>query len=102
MPYERLSEIHETVPRNKLQGRKAGIAIRTNYSLCATSASDMFRAGIPEKVIQSHTGHRSLKALRMYEKHYRRKTLLHAMFLYRKEMCPLCVHLSKILALSVI
>ena len=27
----------------------------------------MFRAGIPEKVIQSRTGHRSLKALRMYE-----------------------------------
>ena len=47
--------------------KEAGIPIRTNHSLRATSATDMFHAGIPEKVIQSHTGHRSLRALRMYE-----------------------------------
>ena len=27
----------------------------------------MFRAGVPEKIIQEHTGHRSLKALRAYQ-----------------------------------
>ena len=30
-------------------------------------ATDKFRASIPEKVIQSRTGHLLLKALRMYE-----------------------------------
>ena len=45
---------------------EAGIAHRTNHSLHATGATDMFRANIPEKVMQSHTGHLSLKALRMY------------------------------------
>ena len=28
----------------------------------------MFRAGVPEKIIQEHTGHRSLKALRAYQR----------------------------------
>ena len=46
---------------------EAGIARRTNHSLCATGATDMFLANIPEKVTQSHTSHLSLKALWMYE-----------------------------------
>ena len=46
---------------------EAGIERRTNHSLRATGATEMFRANIPEKVIQSRTGHLSLKALRMYE-----------------------------------
>ena len=45
---------------------EAGITCRTNHSLHAIGATDMFCANIPEKVIQSHTGHLSLKALRMY------------------------------------
>ena len=28
----------------------------------------MFRAGVPEKIIQERTGHRSVKALRTYER----------------------------------
>lgn len=38
---------------------EAGFARRTNHSLHATGAIDMFRANIPEKVIQSRTGHRT-------------------------------------------
>ena len=46
---------------------EAGIERRTNHSLRATGDSQMFHANIAEKVIQSRTGHLSLKALRMYE-----------------------------------
>ena len=28
----------------------------------------MFQAGVPEKIVQERTGHRSLEALRMYER----------------------------------
>ena len=61
------------VGRNTLQKmlpamcEEAGIARRTNHSLRATGATQLFNANIPEKVIQCRTGHRSLKALRMYE-----------------------------------
>ena len=34
----------------------------------ASGATEMFRAGVPEKIIQEHTGHRSVKALRTYER----------------------------------
>ena len=40
----------------------------TNHSLRATSATHMYRSGVPEKVIQERTGHRSLEALRTYER----------------------------------
>ena len=40
----------------------------TNHSLLATAATDLFQAGVPEKVIQEFTGHRSIKALRQYER----------------------------------
>ena len=40
----------------------------TNHSLRASGASEMFVSHVPEKVIQGFTGHRSLKALRQYEK----------------------------------
>ena len=36
--------------------------------LWATGASEMFQAGVPEKIVQERTGHRSIKALRMYER----------------------------------
>ena len=40
----------------------------TNHSLRATSATQMYEMGVPEKIIQDHTGHRSIEALRMYER----------------------------------
>lgn len=38
------------------------------YTIRATGASMMFQAGVPEKIVQERTGHRSLEALRMYER----------------------------------
>ena len=46
---------------------EAGIQKRTNHSLRATSTTLMFKGGVPEKVIQERTGHRSLEGLRKYE-----------------------------------
>ena len=40
----------------------------TNHSLRATSATHMYISGVPEKVIQERIGHRSLEALRVYER----------------------------------
>jgi hypothetical protein len=39
----------------------------TNHSLRATSATWMFSAGVPEKIIAEFTGHKSSKALQQYE-----------------------------------
>ena len=41
---------------------------KTNHSLRATAATEMFRHGAPEKLIQERTGHRSIEALRTYER----------------------------------
>ena len=40
---------------------------KTNHSLRATGATQMYKKGTPEKLIQVRTGHRSLEALRAYE-----------------------------------
>ena len=40
----------------------------TNHSLRATGATVLYDAGIPEGVIQKHTGHKSLDALRCYDR----------------------------------
>lgn len=40
---------------------------KTNHSLRATAATQMFQEGVPEKIIQERTGHRSLEGLRAYE-----------------------------------
>ena len=40
---------------------------KTNHSLRATGASELFAAGVPEKIIKERTGHRSLEALHVYE-----------------------------------
>ena len=45
-----------------------GITGKTNHSLRATGASALFQANVPEKIIQERTGHRSVKALRLYER----------------------------------
>ena len=46
---------------------EVGISGKTNHSLCATGATDLYTANVPMKMIQQRTGHRSLKALRIYE-----------------------------------
>ena len=40
---------------------------KTNHGLRANGATQMYNSGVPEKIIQERTGHRSLKALWMYE-----------------------------------
>ena len=45
-----------------------GVSGKTNHSLRATGASELFQAGVPEKIVQERTGHRSVKALRLYER----------------------------------
>ena len=47
---------------------RAGVERKSNHSLRATGAMEMFTANVPEKLIQSRTGHRSLDALRLYER----------------------------------
>ncbi len=47
---------------------EAGLESKTNHSLRATGATALFHAGMPEKVIQKTTGHRSVEALRKYER----------------------------------
>ena len=41
---------------------------KTNHSLRATGATELYTAGVPEKIIKERTGHRSLECLRMYER----------------------------------
>ena len=40
----------------------------TNHSLRATAVTRMYNTGVPEKLIAEKSGHRSLKALRAYER----------------------------------
>ena len=47
---------------------EGGISKKTNHSLRATGATVLINAGVPEKVIQNTTGHRSLESLRTYER----------------------------------
>ena len=61
--------------KNTLQGKLRNMCRedrigghKTNHSLRATAATLMFRQGAPEKVIQERTGHRSIEALRSYER----------------------------------
>ena len=42
---------------------EAGFGNKTNHSLHATGTSVMFRANVPEKILQKTTGHRSIEAL---------------------------------------
>ena len=49
--------------------QEAGISGNfSNHSVRAYGASSMFQAGVPEKLIQQRTGHRTLEALRQYER----------------------------------
>ena len=47
---------------------KVGVSGKTNHSWRATGASALFQAKVPEKIIQERTGHRSVKAVRLYER----------------------------------
>lgn len=40
---------------------------KTNHSLCATAATDLFQADVPQKLIQERTGHKSVRALWVYQ-----------------------------------
>ena len=47
----------------------AGLSVKyTNHSLRATSASRMFQSGVPEKIVAEVIGHKSMNALRQYER----------------------------------
>ena len=48
--------------------KEGGLAPKSNHSLRATGATTMFRCNVPEKIIQSTTGHRSVDGLRRYER----------------------------------
>ena len=53
----------------KVMCERAGIqGHKTNHSLRATAATELYQADVPEKLIQERTGHQSLKALRVYER----------------------------------
>jgi len=48
---------------------KSGIEVRyTNHSLRATAITRMFNSGVEEKIIAETSGHKSIKALRVYER----------------------------------
>ncbi len=77
MPLEPSKAWYSSVPLGKhtLQQKvkkmcaEAGVVgSKTNHSLWATSATDMYKAGAPEKLIQERTGHRSIEALRTHER----------------------------------
>ena len=41
---------------------------KTNHSLRSYGVTTLFKKNVPEKLIQERSGHRSLSALRVYEK----------------------------------
>ena len=52
----------------KISGLAGLTGAYTNHSLRAISASRMFAAGVPEKIVAEFTGHKSIKALCQYER----------------------------------
>lgn len=53
----------------KTMFEEAGIlGKKTNHSLRVAGASSLFDAGVPERIIQQRTGHRSVEGLRVYER----------------------------------
>ncbi len=74
--YTGCSTWYESVPvgKNKLSNIvremciDANIDVKTNHSLRATGATALFHGNVPEKIIQNVTGHRSVEALRKYER----------------------------------
>ena len=62
-----LAAISQGLWSQKMCGQ-TGIEGKTDHSLRATGATRLFEANVPEKMIKDCIGHRSLDALRMYEK----------------------------------
>ena len=58
----------------------------TNHSLRATGATLLFDAGVPELIVQKRTGHKSLDALRAYERITPRQELQVAQILSNPSM----------------
>lgn len=54
--------VKEMCEEGNIKGRK------TNHSLRATGVSDLFQAGVPEKLIQERSGHMSIDGLRQYQR----------------------------------
>lgn len=49
--------------------KEAGIEERkTNHSLKAAGVSQLYEAGVDEKIIQARSGHRRLESMRSYER----------------------------------
>ena len=48
--------------------KEVGIEGKTNHSLRATGATELFQAEVPGRLIQQRTGHCSVEALRVYER----------------------------------
>ena len=60
---------HTLHSKLKIMCSEAGISgHKTNHSLRVTAATEMFRCGAPEKLIQERTEHRSTEALQSYER----------------------------------
>ena len=51
----------------KVMTAEAGLPVRTNHALRATSATRLFQVGVPEHVIQGRTCYKTLQALRQYQ-----------------------------------
>ena len=55
---------------------------KNNHSLRVAGTCALFDAGVPERIIQGRTGHRSLEALRMYERVTDRKSRKYSLDLW--------------------
>lgn len=79
-----------------LMCEQAGIkGNKTNHSLRATGATELYESGVPEKLIQERTGHRSLEALRVYERMFNntKQYLQYFQHQYSLHTPIRCVHL---------
>ena len=52
----------------KMMFQEIGVEGKSNHSLRATGATRLFESNVPEKLIQERTGHKSVDALRLYER----------------------------------
>ena len=70
-----------------LKCSEAGITgHKTNHSLRATDASELFEAGVPEKIIKKWTSHHLLKALHIYEHTTFKHQAVSSIFVSKKEL----------------
>ena len=60
------NSLNQMVPKMCSEAQISGR--KTNHSLRATGATELYNAGVPEKIIKEQTGHRSTDGLRVYER----------------------------------